>query len=82
MVTQQIELTEEENERLEKIAAESGRSVSALLRERVGGLLQLELQPNDRSLRQRAAAASGRFRSGLNDLSTDHDRYLEEAFSD
>jgi hypothetical protein len=33
-------------------------------------------------LKRRALAVSGRFRSGLTDLSTDHDRYLEEAFSE
>jgi hypothetical protein len=31
--------------------------------------------------RRRALAASGRFRSGLSDLSADHDRYLEDAYS-
>jgi len=32
-------------------------------------------------LRRRAIAASGRFRSGVADLSTAHDRYLEEGFA-
>lgn len=37
--------------------------------------------PLDREeLKIRALAVSGRFRSGLTDLSTEHDRYLEEAF--
>ena len=31
-------------------------------------------------LRRRAAAAAGRFRSGLTDLSSNHDKYLEEAY--
>lgn len=31
--------------------------------------------------RRRALAVSGRFRSGLSDLSADHDRYLEDAYS-
>jgi len=30
--------------------------------------------------RKRALAASGRFRSGLSDLSADHDRYLADAY--
>lgn len=30
--------------------------------------------------RRRAAAAAGRFRSGAPDLSTDHDKYLEDAY--
>lgn len=31
--------------------------------------------------RKRAIAAAGRFRSGLSDLSSNHDRYLDDAFS-
>ena len=31
--------------------------------------------------RRRAIAAAGKFRSGVADLSSDHDRYLEEAFA-
>jgi hypothetical protein len=39
--------------------------------------------PKDREeLKRRALAVSGRFRSGLKDLSSEHDRYLEEAFSE
>jgi len=30
--------------------------------------------------RKRALAAAGRFSSGLRDLSTEHDKYLAEAF--
>jgi hypothetical protein len=33
-------------------------------------------------LRRRAAAVAGRFRSGLADLSSNHDKYLEEAYSE
>ena len=32
-------------------------------------------------LRRRAIAAAGRFRSGVTDLSTAHDRYLEDGFA-
>ena len=39
--------------------------------------------PRDREeLKRRALAVSGRFRSGLKDLSTEHDRYLEEDFGE
>jgi hypothetical protein len=31
--------------------------------------------------RKRAIDAAGRFSSGLRDLSTEHDKYLEDAFS-
>jgi len=33
-------------------------------------------------LRRRAAAAAGRFHSGSADLSSNHDKYLEEAYSE
>ncbi len=31
--------------------------------------------------RRRAIAAAGRFRSGVSDVSTNHDKYLEDAYS-
>lgn len=33
-------------------------------------------------VKQRSLAALGRFHSGVPDLASDHDRYLEEAFSE
>lgn len=78
MVTWNVELTEEQNRRLEEIAAERHRSVSELIREGVAELLRTEEQPVRQDLKRRAAALSGRFRSGLQDLSVDHDRYLVE----
>lgn len=80
MVTRQIELTEDEDQRLEQLATERGRSVSELIRERVGGLLHFELREPDLSARQRAASASGRFHSGTSDLAAEHDRHLADAF--
>jgi predicted DNA-binding protein len=32
-------------------------------------------------LRRRAIAAAGRFRSGISDLSTNHDKHLEESYT-
>jgi Arc/MetJ-type ribon-helix-helix transcriptional regulator len=80
MVTRNIELTEEQDLLIEQAATEQGRSVSELIREgvdellRAGGLLSRE------ELKRRAAALSGRFRSGQPDLSVEHDHYLEESF--
>jgi metal-responsive CopG/Arc/MetJ family transcriptional regulator len=36
---------------------------------------------DDAERRRRAIAAAGQFRSGLSDVSSNHDRYLEEAYS-
>jgi hypothetical protein len=82
MVTRHIELTEEQNSLLEEIAAHEGRSISELIRQGVDDLLRTERQRFHDDLKQRAAALSGRFRSGLPDLSAEHDRYLEGAFRD
>ena len=82
MVIRQIELTEEQDRRLEEVASRQGRSVSELLRERVDAVLQQEQGPEvpREELKRRALAVLGRFDSGLPDLGTNHDRYLEEDF--
>jgi hypothetical protein len=82
MVKRQIQLTDEQASRLEDIAKQEGRSVPDLLQARVVEFLRLEEKPAPGASRRRAAALSGRFHSGLSDLSTEHDRYLEEAFRD
>ena len=80
MVIRQIGMTEEQDRRLEQAAERQGRTVSELLRERVDGVLYEEPEVPREELKRRAAAALGRFRSGLPDLATAHDRYLEEDF--
>jgi predicted transcriptional regulator len=81
MVIRQIELTEEQDRRLEEVASRQGRSVSELLRERVNAVLHEEEPEVPREeFRRRALAAAGRFNSGLPDLGTNHDCYLEENF--
>jgi hypothetical protein len=37
------------------------------------------VDPTER--RRRAVAAAGRFRSGISDLSSNHDKYLEDSYS-
>jgi len=80
MVTRHIELTDEQNRLLEEIAVHEGKSVSELVRAGVDELLRNERAHLRDDLKQRAAALSGRYRSGLPDLSTEHDRYLDDAF--
>jgi ribbon-helix-helix CopG family protein len=82
MVTRQIELTEEQAEALERVAALQGRSVSELLRDRVDGILRDQSQGDREEIKRRAIAAIGRFRSDVTDLATEHDRYLDETFGE
>lgn len=76
----QIELTEEQAKALERIAARKGQSVPELLVASAGALLATHPQGDREELRRRAVEISGKFRSGLKDLSTEHDRYLDEAW--
>ena len=80
MVTRQIEITEDQARYLEQIAARQGRPVADLIRAGIDAVLQTEASRED--LKRRARALSGRFRSGVSDLSTEHDRYLAEACGD
>jgi len=79
MIRTQVQLTEEQAQRLRGIAARRGISVAALIREGVERVLE-EDQP-DRQ-RERALAVVGRFASGRRDVSTEHDRHLGEAYAE
>lgn len=80
MVTRQIEITEAQEKHLEELAARLGRPVPELIRSGIDVLLNSEASREER--RRRAMDLSGRFRSGVTDLSTEHDRYLAEAHRD
>ena len=88
MAVAHVKLTDDELRALQEVAAKEERTVEELLRSRVEPLLHKpsigkdEPQIDREELKRRALAISGRFRSGLNDLSTEHDRYLEEAFGE
>ena len=77
----EIELTEEEARRLDEVAASKGRSVAEIVRE--SEYLGKTNPHVDRALaKQCALDAIGKFRSSVNDLGSNHDRYLEEDFAD
>jgi hypothetical protein len=80
MIRTQIQLEETQLRRLRALAAREGRSVADLIRESVDGLLRSDGGRDPEEIRRRALALAGQFRSGLGDLATDHDRYVEEAF--
>jgi len=81
MVRTQIQLTEQQARRLRAQAREHGQSLAALVRRYVEMGLEEEV-PDREQLYQRAARIVGRFRDrrGARDVSTRHDRYLNEAF--
>lgn len=78
MVRTQIQLTETQARRLKQLAAAQGRSMAAVIRSSVDTLLAAPEASDDDVRRTRALRAAGRFRSGVRDLSSKHDRHLAE----
>jgi hypothetical protein len=84
MVRTQIQLTKAQSEALRKLAAARGESIAELIRQSIDLFLRQAHESDvERSEKwRRARAVSGRFRSGLPDLSTNHDQYLAEDIAD
>jgi hypothetical protein len=80
MVRTQIQLTKEQAEALKRLAAQKHVSVAELIRQGVEALIRTVGTVSPEERRERAIAITGRFRSGLTDLSTKHDDYLKEAY--
>jgi predicted DNA-binding ribbon-helix-helix protein len=81
MVRTQIQLTAQQAKAIKKIARARHLSVAELIRQAVDNLIKASTVIDVEERRKRALDAAGRFHSGLRDLSTEHDKYLEEAFS-
>lgn len=81
MVRTQIQLTDQQARRLRAEARERGLSLAEIIRRYVEKGLS-EATPDRAALYHRAARVVGRFRDrrGSRDVSSQHDRYLDEAF--
>ncbi|MHC1727400.1 MAG: ribbon-helix-helix protein, CopG family [Syntrophobacteraceae bacterium] len=79
MVRTQIQLTEEQSARLKEIAHAGNKSMAALIRKALDQFLAKQ-EPDRQALYRRAAKVIGKYRSGVPDISLEHDRYLEEDF--
>lgn len=77
MVRTQIQLTEQQAQALKEIAARQGVSMAELIRESVDRIID----ERERKEKWRSALATmGRYRSGLSDVSANHDEYLAEDY--
>jgi hypothetical protein len=81
LVRTQIQLTRKQSTRMKAAASSRSLSVSELIRRAVETLLNSAGPVDLEEKRRRAIAAAGRFRSGLNDLAENHDKYLDRDFS-
>lgn len=80
MIRTQIQLTEEQATILRTMSEERQLPMAELIRMSIDAFIKREeWVSRDRKL-TRARAAIGRFASGAIDVSTEHDKYLAEAF--
>jgi hypothetical protein len=82
MIRTQVQVTEEQDRRLEALAVSLRSSEAELVRQAVDLLLAQrvpEATPDER--RRRALDAIGRFRSGRSDTARNHDAALVDAYA-
>ncbi|MDP2661661.1 MAG: ribbon-helix-helix domain-containing protein [Dehalococcoidia bacterium] len=77
MVRTQIQLTVEQVQALKEVAAERKVSMSELIRQGVDHVLEEREEANKW---RKALAMIGRYSDPEPDVSSDHDKYLEEAY--
>jgi hypothetical protein len=82
MVRTQVQLTDRQLKALRHASAATGRSVAALIREGVDHYLAGRSELGREERIERAIGIAGKFSSGLNDVSANHDRHLAEAFGE
>ncbi len=80
MVRTQVQLTEEQVTALKKMASKKHVSIAELVRQGVDSVIKSDIETSDEERRQRALSVAGKFKSGVKDLSTNHDKYLAESY--
>ena len=80
MVRTQIQLTEEQSQKLKRVAARKGISVAEIIRRSVDNLLVSEELPDEDEIKARARSVFGAFEDRKSDVSERHDDYLSEAY--
>ncbi len=79
MVRTQIQLSDEQAALLKEMAHERNESIAALIRKALDQFL-LNQRPGRRDLYRQALAVAGKHSASIHDISTEHDRYLDEEF--
>lgn len=80
MVRTQVQLTEAQAETLKRMAMRQRVSMAALIRQAIDQAFHLGPDKERHDNLAKAINAAGKFNSGLQDLSVNHDQYLSEAF--
>ena len=82
MTRTQIRLTQEQAHALRWLATQQGKSVAELIRLSIDAMLHESEAIDLKAQREKAIAAAGQLHCSLKDLSTQHDHYLTESFSE
>ena len=75
----QVQLTDDQADRLRTAAETEGTSQAELVRRALDAYLRRPVQAREATVRARALGVIGAFSSGLSDVAEQHDRYLAEA---
>ncbi|MBE3519207.1 MAG: ribbon-helix-helix protein, CopG family [Firmicutes bacterium] len=82
MIRTQVQLTEEQFRALKAMSAASGVSLAEMVRRAVDRMISQYRRPEIDEYVSRAIAVAGKFKSGLRDLSSEHDKYFVETVRD
>jgi len=80
MVRTQIQITEQQAILVKQAASDANVSMADIIRRGVDIYLRSRATVTNESRVRRALAASGRFHSGIRDVSAQHDIHLAEAY--
>jgi hypothetical protein len=80
MVRTQIQLTERQMDDLRRESEREHLSIAEIIRRALDETSTRSVAVSRDELKQRAKSVAGRFTSGRSDVSTEHDRHLDEAF--
>ena len=80
MIRTQVQLTQEQVQGLRRLAEQKKKSLADLVRQSVELYLTHEAETGKALRVQRALAISGKFASKATDVSTNHDKYLADAY--
>ena len=81
MVRTQIQLTEEQAKAVKTVSKEHGISSAEVVRRAIDLLLRSGVYVEESEKRMRALNIVGRFRSGRQDISKNHDAHLADVYS-
>jgi hypothetical protein len=79
MVHTQIHLTEEQARILRDLSRTNRESIASLIRKAIDQFL-VTRKPDRFALYRQASSVVGKYEAGAQDISLEHDRYLEETF--